>query len=257
MYLRILLFVAAVVFENNACPCPSSPLYAPAITSFYPVAGPSAYSVVSSPCGCPTSPCGCPSSPCGCSNPCAFSAAGPCPYEVNPCGCGLSPCSCPVSSPCGCAAPIVCGCGSPSPCGCGSPSPCGCGSPSPYCGCSAPVSCGCGSPSPCGCGSPSPCGCGSPSPCGCGYPGPYTCGCDGVLSSPYDLPSCGCFKDLCNPCDDCQCKAKPVCACLDAANENSCSCTKIKPYIFFPEVEYPLTLLEVNKPFYYNTCYGY
>ncbi|KAM3955386.1 uncharacterized protein ACR2FA_010721 [Aphomia sociella] len=66
-------------------------------------------------------------------------------------------------------------------------------------------------------------------------------------------PSCGCFKDTANVCDVCKTKAPPMCSCL-ANLDKGCDCGAMKSFIYFPEVDYPMTTMEMN-PFFFSTCW--
>ncbi|XP_031770000.1 uncharacterized protein LOC128202242 [Galleria mellonella] len=67
------------------------------------------------------------------------------------------------------------------------------------------------------------------------------------------LPACSCFKDTAKVCDTCHAKKSPMCSCL-ANLDVGCDCDAKKSFIYFPEVEYPLSLIEMN-PLFFNTCW--
>ncbi|KAG6449816.1 hypothetical protein O3G_MSEX006255 [Manduca sexta] len=74
---------------------------------------------------------------------------------------------------------------------------------------------------------------------GCGGCGRSNCGCGAA---------CGCCRERSNVCSTCKPTTSPVCSCL-----SECNC---KSTIYFPEVEYPATIIEMT-PNYYGACWSY
>ncbi|XP_059060362.1 uncharacterized protein LOC131853483 [Achroia grisella] len=64
-------------------------------------------------------------------------------------------------------------------------------------------------------------------------------------------PPCSCFKDTANVCKTCPEKISPICSCL-ANLDVGCNCDAKKSFIYYPEVEYPMTVMEMN-PFFFST----
>ncbi|RVE50212.1 hypothetical protein evm_005047 [Chilo suppressalis] len=83
-----------------------------------------------------------------------------------------------------------------------------------------------------------------------------TCSCSGT--SPLcscGAPPCSCIRDTADVCQSCKPEPSPICSCLSALDV-PCNCETRKSFVYFPEVTYPLTALEMN-PFYYSTCFSY
>ncbi|CAH2068261.1 unnamed protein product, partial [Iphiclides podalirius] len=87
------------------------------------------------------------------------------------------------------------------------------------------------------------------------YPCPNVCTnvCPNVCTNTCQcgIPQCECCRDIATPCKVCPPKPSPVCSCLGACG---CDCELTKAALYFPEVEYPVTVLDV-KPSYYGTCW--
>ncbi|XP_035430539.2 uncharacterized protein LOC118262940 [Spodoptera frugiperda] len=76
------------------------------------------------------------------------------------------------------------------------------------------------------------------------------CGCSANIGPTCNCGApCNCFRDLSNVCNVCDQQPSPVCQCL-----SQCGCDNRYP-LYFPEVEYPLTILDID-PFFYRTCFS-
>ncbi|KAF9406145.1 hypothetical protein HW555_013377 [Spodoptera exigua] len=77
------------------------------------------------------------------------------------------------------------------------------------------------------------------------------CGCSANIGPTCECgTSCNCFRDLSNVCNVCDQQPSPVCQCL-----NKCGCDSKYP-LYFPEVEYPLTILEIDTMEIVKADYG-
>nr|XP_053601195.1 uncharacterized protein LOC128669948 [Plodia interpunctella] len=79
------------------------------------------------------------------------------------------------------------------------------------------------------------------------------CSCTGTSTlCSCGAPDCTCFKDTAKVCGTCQ-PQSPMCSCLKNL-DLGCNCEKKKSFVYFPEVEYPISILEMN-PFFFSTCF--
>ncbi|XP_026727740.1 uncharacterized protein LOC113493907 [Trichoplusia ni] len=72
-----------------------------------------------------------------------------------------------------------------------------------------------------------------------------SCSCEADLATNC-YTNCQCYRDPANVCETY--KPAPMCQCL-----TECKC---EYPLYFPEVEYPTTILEM-EPFYYKACFSF
>ncbi|XP_045509976.1 keratin-associated protein 5-2-like [Colias croceus] len=113
----------------------------------------------------------------------------------------------------------------------------------PYC--SSPMNCQTSAITPCNpCGAPTTCSsCGATPTTSCNTCGETPSTCSSCGATPNSCDSCGLAQTTCNSCGEMNCQ---TCGKIDA-----CSKCGVKN-IYFPEVEYPMTVFD-SKPFFYRS----